>query len=295
MTRARSGKMSSKARKRNKRHRNQKNAGSRRSMRILPPLIVAAAALIIIVNLFSVIFGEREKGDPEKIAVAMVRCAENSTFDYTENYSYIENIGDGAGYTGGIIGFTTMTGDMLHVVRDYCDKEDDAALEKYIPALERAVGSKKTKGLGKGFIKEWKNAGKTESMREVQNSFRDRLFLDPAFDMAENDGLSTLGKYIYYDTAVQHGPEGEGSSLANIRKAAKNKAKPPAAGGDEKAYLKAFIDIREKSLKKMKFKVNLSRIEVQKKLVLDEEFDMLLPLEFTMYGYDYELKESDLI
>lgn len=264
-------------------------------MRLLPPLVVAAAALLIIVNLFSVIFGEREKGDPEKIAVAMVSCAENSTFDYTENYSYIENIGDGAGYTGGIIGFTTMTGDMLHVVRNYCDEEDDPAMKKYIPALERAVGSKRTKGLGKGFIKEWKKAGKTESMREVQNSFRDRLFLDPAFDMAENDGLSTLGKYIYYDTAVQHGPEGDGSSLANIRKKTVKNAKTPAGGGDEKKYLEEFLRIREKALKKLKFKVDLSRIEVQKKLVRDEEFEMLLPLEFTMYGYDYELKESDLI
>lgn len=264
-------------------------------MKILLSLLVAASAVIIIVNLFSMILGDREKGDPEKIAVAMVSCAENSTFDHTANYSFIENIGDGAGYTGGIIGFTTMTGDMLHIVRDYCEKEDDPPLKKYIPALTAAVGTDKTKGLGKGFIKEWQKAGKTENMRKVQDSYRDRLFLDPAFDMAEKDGLGTLGKYIYYDTAVQHGPEGEGSSLANIRKAAMKRAKTPAKGGGEKEYLKEFLRIRENALKKLDFKVNLSRIEAQKKLVEDEEFEMLLPLEFTMYGHDFELTESDLI
>ena len=232
-------------------------------MKILLSLLVAASAVIIIANLFSMILGDREKGDPEKIAVAMVSCAENSTFDHTANYSFIEDIGDGAGYTGGIIGFTTMTGDMLHIVRDYCEKEDDPPLKKYIPALTAAVGTDKTKGLGKGFVKEWQKAGKTENMRKVQDSYRDRLFLDPAFDM--------------------------------IRKAAMKRAKTPAKGGGEKEYLKEFLRIRENALKKLDFKVNLSRIEAQKKLVEDEEFEMLLPLEFTMYGHDFELTESDLI
>lgn len=264
-------------------------------IRILLYLLVGATAVIIIINMFSMLFGSREKGEPEKIAIAMVSCAENATFDYTANYSFIENIKDGAGYTGGIIGFTSMTGDMFQVVKQYCEKEKDSPLKKYIKPLADVVGTDKTYGLGKGFVKAWKKAGEDRAMREVQDSFRDRLFLKPAFDAAKKDGLSTLGKYIYYDTAVQHGPEGEGSSLANLRKTTIKKAKTPANGGDEKKYLTEFLKVREKALKKMKFKVNMSRIEVQKKLVKDEEFEMLLPLEFTMYGKDYKLEDNDLI
>ena len=274
--------------------RDKKNVNMHRG-RMLIMLLAAAATIILVFNMLHMIFGGRQEGDPEKIAIAMVNCAEYSTFDYTDNYSMIENIGDGAGYTGGIIGFTTMTGDMLQVVKQYCEKKPDSKLKKYIPALAKAVGTEKTKGLGKGYINAWKKAGKDEDMRDVQDSFRDRLFLEPSFKMAKKDGLSTLGKYIYYDTSVQHGPEGEGSSMMKIRDAARKKVKTPADGGNEKKYLKEYLDIREKALKKLKIDLDTSRIEVQKHLVEDEEFEMLLPLEFEMYGQDFELDESDLI
>ena len=46
-----------------------------------------------------------------EIFYSIVSSAENSTLDYKEQYSYIEDIGDGRGYTAGIIGFTSGTGD----------------------------------------------------------------------------------------------------------------------------------------------------------------------------------------
>lgn len=50
-------------------------------------------------------------------AFSLVSSAENSTLDYRSTYSYIEDIGDGRGYTCGIIGFTSATGDLLSVVK----------------------------------------------------------------------------------------------------------------------------------------------------------------------------------
>ena len=47
----------------------------------------------------------------------LVSSAENSSLDWRRQYRYIEDIGDGRGYTAGIVGFCSGTGDMLQVVR----------------------------------------------------------------------------------------------------------------------------------------------------------------------------------
>lgn len=73
-----------------------------------------------------------------EIFYSFVSSAENSTLDYKEQYSYIEDIGDGRGYTAGIIGFTSGTGDLLLVVHGPGDDEDSfggirqAAMDKMI-------------------------------------------------------------------------------------------------------------------------------------------------------------------
>ncbi len=59
-------------------------------------------------------------GIHRKEVFALVSSAENSDTDYSLQYGYIEDIGDGRGYTGGIIGFTTGTGDLPDVVELSC-------------------------------------------------------------------------------------------------------------------------------------------------------------------------------
>lgn len=76
--------------------------------------------------------------DPAKqeIAMQIVSSAENSTLNWKGQYSYIEDIKDGRGYTAGIIGFCSGTGDMLRVVRDYTARKPDNVLARYLPSLE---------------------------------------------------------------------------------------------------------------------------------------------------------------
>ena len=59
--------------------------------------------------------------DPKKkeLALELVSSAENSTLAWRGQFGYIEDIGDGRGYTAGLIGFCSGTGDMLAVVRAY--------------------------------------------------------------------------------------------------------------------------------------------------------------------------------
>src|SRR4051794_14504252 len=61
--------------------------------------------------------------DPHKkeIAMELIYSAENSSLNWKTQYSYIEDIGDGRGYTAGIIGFCSGTDDMLELVEAYTD------------------------------------------------------------------------------------------------------------------------------------------------------------------------------
>ncbi len=52
-------------------------------------------------------------------------------FGYSNNYSYIEDIGNHRGYTAGIIGFTTGTDDMVHLVKHYNKINPNNDLKKY--------------------------------------------------------------------------------------------------------------------------------------------------------------------
>jgi hypothetical protein len=52
-------------------------------------------------------------------AMRLVSSAENSSLNWRAQYRYIQDIHDGRGYTAGIIGFCSGTGDMLEVVRAF--------------------------------------------------------------------------------------------------------------------------------------------------------------------------------
>ena len=62
------------------------------------------------------------------IAMRLVSSAENSSLDWEAQYAYIEDIGDGRGYTGGIIGFCSGTSDMLALVELYTKRAPGTVL-----------------------------------------------------------------------------------------------------------------------------------------------------------------------
>ena len=93
----------------------------------------------VIGNSIDTTAGDISSGKLRKEVFALVSSAENSSTDYAEQYAYIEDIGDGRGYTAGIIGFTTGTGDLLEVVERYTELEPENELKKYIPYLQQAA------------------------------------------------------------------------------------------------------------------------------------------------------------
>ena len=98
--------------------------------------------------------------DPKKkeLAMELVSSAENSTLNWRSQYGYLEDIGDGRGYTGGIIGFCSGTSDMLAVVTEYTRRKPANGLARYLKALRAVDGSDSHAGLDPGFPAAWKAA-----------------------------------------------------------------------------------------------------------------------------------------
>jgi len=158
--------------------------------------------------------------DPAKkeIAMKLVSSAENSSLDWRAQFKYIEDIGDGRGYTAGIIGFCSGTHDMLELVQAYTAKKPDNILAKYLPALKKVDGSDSHQGLDPNYPKDWKTAAKDKVFQDTQESERDRVYFNPAVNQGKSDQVGILGQFIYYDAIVMHGDGDDNTSFKNIRK-----------------------------------------------------------------------------
>ncbi|MEU7826392.1 chitosanase [Catellatospora sp. NPDC049133] len=219
------------------------------------------------------------------VAMQLVSSAENSSLNWRAQYRYLEDIGDGRGYTGGIIGFCSGTGDMLELVELYTRRKPSNALAGYLGALRRVNGSASHSGLDPGFPAAWAAAAGDKVFQQAQNEVRDAMYFDPAVARAESDGLRALGQFIYYDAIVMHGPGNDPVSFGGIRAAALKRARPPAQGGDETAYLNAFLDARVAAMRTESAHEDTSRVDTAQRVFLKAgNFDLALPLRWKVYG-----------
>ena len=233
------------------------------------------------------LFDARKK----EIAMELVSSAENSSLDWKAQYTYIEDIGDGRGYTGGIIGFCSGTGDMLAVVEDYTQREPGNPLAKYVSALKKVNGTDSHSGLGSAYVAAWHKAAADVVFQQAQDTGRDDTYFNPSVSQAKSDGLHALGQFIYYDAIVMHGPGDDSDSFGGIRKAAMKKAKTPAQGGNETTYLNAFLDARKVVMKKEEAHSDTSRIDTEQRVFLNNgNLNLDTPLKWKTYGDSYTIK-----
>ncbi|MFF1920397.1 chitosanase [Streptomyces sp. NPDC058221] len=230
--------------------------------------------------------------DPAKkdIAMQLVSSAENSSLDWKSQYTYIEDIGDGRGYTAGIIGFCSGTGDMLDLVELYTQREPGNPLAEYLPALREVDGTDSHEGLDPGFTDAWEAAADDPAFQQAQNDERDRVYFDPAVSRGKSDGLGTLGQFAYYDAIVMHGDGGDSTSFGSIRERALAQAKPPAQGGDEVTYLNAFLDARVWAMKQEEAHSDTSRVDTAQRVFLqDGNLNLDPPLDWKVYGESFHI------
>ncbi|MET9495294.1 chitosanase [Streptomyces sp. NPDC006552] len=228
--------------------------------------------------------------DKKELAQELVSSAENSTLDWRGQYGYVEDIGDGQGYTAGIIGFCTGTHDLLTLVEHYTKAHPDNGLARYLPALREVDGTDSHAGLDPGFPAAWKAEAKVAAFRAAQDEERDRTYFDPAVRRAERDGLGTLGQFIYYDAMVMHGPGTGPDGFYGLRTRAMKEADTPAEGGDETAYLDIFLDGRRALMKSQRAHRDTSRLDTaQRRFLYDGNLSLRTPLTWRVYGETYRV------
>lgn len=226
--------------------------------------------------------------DPAKKEVAMklVSTFENSSLDWRAQFAYIEDIGDGRGYTAGIVGFCSGTGDMLDLVERYTAKKPSNPLAPYLNALRAVNGTDSHEGLDPGFPNAWRQAAQDSVFQQTQEEERDRVYFNPGVSQAKQDGLRALGQFAYYDAAVMHGESG----FRSIRAVALSRALPPSRGGNEKTYLNAFLDAREEEMRKEEAHSDTTRVSTAQRRFLNENnFDLNIPLYWSVYGEAFSI------
>ncbi|GAA0797107.1 chitosanase [Spirilliplanes yamanashiensis] len=226
--------------------------------------------------------------DPRKKDVAMqiVSTAENSSTNWRGQFGYIEDIRDGRGYTAGIIGFCSGTSDMLALVQEYTRRKPDNVLARYLPALRAVNGTASHAGLDPDYPRDWRTAAADPVFQQAQEDERDRQYFNPSLKQAKADGLRALGQFAYYDAAVMHGFGG----MKSVRAQALKKAKPPSQGGDETAYLHAFLDARVAEMKKEAAHDNTTRVDTAQRVFLNNgNLDLNTPLVFKVYGQTFRI------
>lgn len=220
------------------------------------------------------------------VAMQIVSAAENSSLDWRAQFSYIEDIDDGRGYTAGIIGFCSGTGDMLELVEAYTATKPNNVLAKYLPALRNVNGTDSHAGLDPNFTRDWRTAANDSVFRAAQEAERDRVYFNPSVRDGKNDGVRALGQFAYYDAAVMHGYDG----MRDIRSRALRKAKPPAQGGNETTWLNAFLDERVIEMNKEEAHSDTSRVDTAQRVFLrNGNFDLNTPLDFAVYGEPFHI------
>jgi chitosanase len=222
----------------------------------------------------------------KEAAMQLVSAAENSSLDWRAQFAYIEDIGDGRGYTAGIIGFCSGTGDMLELVQAYTNTKPSNVLAKYLPALRNVDGTDSHSGLDPDFVRDWKSAATDPTFQAAQQAERDRVYFNPSVADGKADGVRALGQFAYYDASVMHGYDG----MRSIRSRALTKAKPPSQGGNEVTWLNAFLDERVVEMKKEAAHSDTSRVDTAQRVFLDNgNLDLNTPLHFAVYGEQFTI------
>jgi chitosanase len=138
------------------------------------------------------------------------------------------------------IGFTEGGGNLKKVLQRYIAKggKFSAAFAAYVPTL----GSGPTRANDPKFITLLKDAGVEPAMVEAQKECFAEFYLGPAFAWAKQYGFTLPLSYLVIADSFLH----SGSMLGFLMNSFAEKK--PAAGGDEKTWIKAYIAARKKWL-----------------------------------------------
>lgn len=162
------------------------------------------------------------------------------------DYAYVENLGDGRGYTVTQYGFCTYNSEVTQVINRYLAYAPDTPLKRFVAELPPHKWSGQELH---GFPAAWRKEIKVSKLLgRACDEEADMLYFRPAVEAAAAIGIhSAIGQSIFYDTLLQHGASGDPNSLPTILK------RTIEENGDikessELEFLKAFLDVRKSVL-----------------------------------------------
>jgi len=262
---------------------------------ILPMLVLGCGGGKSSTALIAVASAPVSEARQMQIEDRIVSTFENSTT--VIQYASIVNINDGRGYTAGRAGFTSGTGDMLEVVKDYTARVPGNVLANYLPALQRVNGTASVVGLD-GLVAAWKAASNDARFVAVQDSVNARMYSVPARQLAARLGaVLPLSKLALYEAGIQHG---FGTNFDTINKIVERASLAaggtPTSGVDEKKWLQAVLTERRANLinpankaTAFAWKASVSRADAIRSLYNAGNFNLDKPITITVYGDTFSI------
>ncbi len=183
----------------------------------------------------------------KKVIDSVVSIFETGRVPTSKSYSTCSILNDGAGISYGKHQCTDKAGSLDLVCKRYIELGGQQAdsLKQYMSYLTTNESTKYNNVTSNypawlnSLISLLKSAGSDVLMQQAQDEIFEKVYWNPALEHCENIGLKTaLAHLVIYDTCIHSGP-GRVSSLRQ-----KFPEKSPANGGDEKAWVLAFLNAR---------------------------------------------------
>lgn len=167
---------------------------------------------------------------------------------------------------------TTQDGNLDKLLYKYV-KLSDTDVAKRI-ALELPTKGRRDLVNDKTFISLLKQAGKEDIMKQVQDEFFDEAYFIPAYKwFIDNKFELPLSMLVIYDSFIH-----SGGILSFLRK--RFNEVPPAKGGDEKAWIKAYVSTRRKWLANHSNKIlrnTVYRMDTMQSCIASDNWDLEKP------------------
>lgn len=204
----------------------------------------------------------------------------------TVQYSYIENIHDGRGYTAGKAGFTTATGDFLDLVLLYGKKNPASPFHDLLPILTKRAHAQSGSVAGLSSLPSaWAKACTDRKFTATQDELADELYKEPARRLVRDLNLKTpLAYLIIYDTTIQHG---EGDDPDSVNGVIKRTGK---SWTTEKEFLTSFLKARKQTLlhphnqeTQAEWSESVDRVNALQKLIDEGQWDLKTPFKINVW------------
>jgi len=183
--------------------------------------------------------------DQKRVIDSVLSIFETGRIPTPASYSTCSILTDGAGISYGKHQATDRAGSLDKIVDLYIQQggKHGEELKQFLPKLSAnesaKVDPKSPPSWAKYLMGVLREAGKDPVMQAAQDAIFDSCYWAPAVGHAVNIGLTTaLGHLVVYDTCIHSGPGGVDVIRARFPQAS------PANGGDEKAWITAYISAR---------------------------------------------------